>query len=41
MEKMTAAAAKENFENMVKSVSDENKVYQIKNNETYSLNEVL
>ncbi len=30
MEKLTAAAAKENFENMVKSVTEENKVYQIK-----------
>ena len=30
MEKLTAAAAKENFENMLKSVSEENKVYQIK-----------
>ncbi len=30
MEKLTAAAAKENFENMVKSVAEENKVYQIK-----------
>lgn len=29
MEKMTAAAAREDFENMVKSVTEENKVYQI------------
>jgi PHD/YefM family antitoxin component YafN of YafNO toxin-antitoxin module len=29
MEKMTAAAARENFEAMVKSVAEENKVYQI------------
>jgi len=29
MEKMTAAVARENFEHMVKSVAEENKVYQI------------
>lgn len=29
MEKLTAAAARENFENMVKLVTEENKVYQI------------
>jgi antitoxin YefM len=29
MEKLTAAAARENFENMVKLVTEENKIYQI------------
>jgi prevent-host-death family protein len=29
MEKLTAAAAREDFENMVKLVTEENKVYQI------------
>jgi len=29
MEKLTAAAAREDFENMVKSVTEENKIYQI------------
>jgi prevent-host-death family protein len=29
MEKMTAAAAREDFENMVRLVTEENKVYQI------------
>ncbi len=29
MEKLTAAAARENFENLVKLVTEENKVYQI------------
>jgi len=29
MEKLTTAAAREDFENMVKSVTQENKIYQI------------
>jgi PHD/YefM family antitoxin component YafN of YafNO toxin-antitoxin module len=29
MEKLTAASARENFENMVKLVTEENKIYQI------------
>ena len=33
MEKLTAAAAREDFENMVKSVTEENKVYQIESAE--------
>ena len=35
MEKMTAAAAKENFEDVVKSVTEENKVYQIESAEDF------
>lgn len=33
MEKLTAAAAREDFENMVKAVTEENKVYQIESSE--------
>ena len=33
MEKLTAAAAREDFENMVKAVTEENKVYQIESTE--------
>ena len=33
MEKLTAAAAREDFENMVKAVTEENKAYQIESTE--------
>lgn len=32
MEKLTTAAAREDFENIVKSVTEENKIYQILSN---------